>query len=190
MSTRKICTAFLLFATLSSSLQLYAQQRAGKQFYAGYGFLSGAPNDNVRESRNPLNGWHAALEVPFRGSINIAACALGFYGTSNYDTQIEHNLLVGPQLAKHFTRESVFVQGLVGLGFINSGAIAGDHSSPSSNVVFSAMAGGGVDTSFSHNLAWRVEADYLHAQYGSNSDQIHYLRGNFAHITTGLVFRF
>lgn len=87
-------------------------------------------------------------------------------------------------------KESAFVHGLIGIGFINSGAIPYDLSSPSSNVVLATLAGGGLDTPISRRLAWRVEGDWLHSQYSSSSDQIHGLHGNFASISTGLVLRF
>lgn len=124
------------------------------------------------------------------GGLGWKIAAAGYYGTNLGDKQIEHSLLVGPQYAKRFGRESAFVHGLIGVGFINSGAIPFDVSSPSSNGTLAVQAGGGVDTPMSRRIAWRAEGDYLHSQYSSNSDQIHGLHGNFASISTGLVWRF
>lgn len=194
MTDRRFCIAVVLLSTLFSFHRLRAQEKsaAGKnEFYTGYGFLSNSFNAYALcSSGNPMNGWDFAVSSRVSGALNFTVDALGFYGKNCYASQIEHNVLVGPQWTRHGARESFFVHGLVGMGFINSGAIPYDNSSPSSNVTFAALAGGGVDTSLSHNLAWRVEGDYLRTQYGSNSDQIHNLRGNFAHFTTGLVIRF
>jgi len=160
------------------------------EVYAGYGFLLNSFNDYANFSGSPMNGWDAALTLHATHSLGVTVAALGLYGTNLGASQFEHNMLVGPQLSRHFGKESVFAHGLVGLGFINSGAIPYDNSGPSSNATFSALAGGGVDTPIAHRLAWRVEGDYLRSQYGSNSNQIHNLRGNFAHVSTGIVFRF
>jgi len=194
ISDRRQGIALVLFAILFSVQQVCAQDKSsvGKnEVYTGYGLLSNSFNAYALcSSASPMNGWDLAVSRHFSGPLSITVDALGLYGKNCYASQIEHNVLVGPQWSWHAGRESLFVHGLTGLGFINSGAIPFDHSGPSSNVVFAALAGGGVDISLSHNLAWRIEGDYLRAQYGSNSDQIHDLRGNFAHVTTGLVIRF
>jgi hypothetical protein len=163
---------------------------AKNEFYAGYGFLSNSFNNYSNFSGTPMNGWDAALAMHANRRLSLCIGALGLYGTNLDAFQIQHSLLIGPQWSHGVGKVSLFAHGLVGLGFINSGAIPFDNSSPSSNVTFAALAGGGVDTPISPRLAWRVEGDYLRSQYGSNSNQIHDLHGNFAHVTTGLVFRF
>lgn len=194
MPRRRIYIALLLMATLFSSRRSGAQEKshaAKTEFYAGYGFLSNSFNDYAGFSGSPMNGWDASVTRHVASSLSLTFDALGLYGTSLFASQSEHSLLAGPQWTWHLARESAFVHGLVGIGHINKGAIPFDNSSPSSNgFTFAALAGGGIDTTLSHNLAWRIEGDYLRSQYGSNSDQIHNLRGNFAHFTTGLVFRF
>lgn len=192
MTKGQICAALVFLTTLFCLRQSSAQQnpQGRNEFYVGYGFLSNSFNDYANFPGTPMNGWDATFTKPLTGSLGLSIGAIGMYGTSIGAKQIEHSLLLGPKWSSHGSRVSCFVHGLVGIGVINSGAIPYDHSSPSSNVTFAALAGGGIDTSISHNLAWRVEGDYLRSQYGSNSDQIHNLRGNFAHITTGLVYRF
>lgn len=193
MFDRRLCIALLLFGTLFSFHALSAQEKSasGKnEFYTGYGFLSNSFNNYAEFSGSPMNGWDFALTGHISGPFSFKIGALGMYGTNLGASQIEHSLLFGPQWTVHGTRESFFAHGLAGMGFINSGAIPFDNSRPSSIFTFAALAGGGVDTSLSHSLAWRVEGDYLRSQYGSKSDQIHNLRGNFAHLSTGLVIRF
>jgi hypothetical protein len=123
-------------------------------------------------------------------TLSISFEALGVYGTNLGASQIEHSLLIGPQWSRHAGKETLFVHGLAGIGFINRDAIPYDNSSASSNVTFAALAGGGLDTPITPHLAYRIEGDYLRSQYGSNSDQIHNLHGNFAHFTTGIMIHF
>jgi len=193
MPARRLWIALVLIPLLFSVRPSCSQEpsRDGEgEFYTGYGFLSNSFNDYSDFPATPINGWDAGMALRARGTLSISAEALGFYGTSLGASQFEHSLLIGPQWSRRTGKESLFVHGLVGIGFINSGAIPYDNSSPSSNLTFAALAGGGLDTPISTHLAWRIEADYLHSQYGSKSDQIHNLHGNFAHITTGIVFHF
>ncbi len=193
MSARRLSIALALITLLFSVRHLSSQEtsHAGERaWYAGYGFLSNSFNAYAEFSGTPMNGWDAALTVHAAGALSLSFAALGFYGTNLDASQIEHSLLVGPHWSRRAGKESLFVHGLIGMGFINSGAIPYDNSSPSSNVTFAVLAGGGLDTPVSPHLAWRVEGDYLRSRYGSKSNQIHNLRGNFAHFTTGIVFRF
>ena len=193
MSARRLWIALVLITLLFSVQHLCSQETSHareEEWYAGYGFLSGSFNDYAEFSGTPMNGWDAALTVHAVGTLSLSFAALGFYATNLDASQFEHSLLVGPHWSRHAGKESLFAHGLIGMGFINSGAIPYDNSSPRSNVAFAVLAGGGLDTPISPHLAWRVEGDYLRSQYGSKSNQIHNLRGNFAHFTTGLVFRF
>jgi hypothetical protein len=193
MFARRIGIALVLITLLFSLRPLCSQERSHaweEEWYAGYGFLSGSFNDYAEFSGTPMNGWDAALTVHAKGRLSLSFAALGFYATNLDASQFEHSLLVGPHWSRHAGKESLFVHGLIGMGFINSGAIPYDNSSPRSNVAFAVLAGGGLDTPISPHLAWRVEGDYLRSQYQSNSNQIHNLRGNFAHFTTGIVLRF
>lgn len=185
----------LLLLFLSSWTRLsFAQENAQGwkyELYGGYNYLSNSFSVDSNFSGTGLNGWDVSLTKRhlFRG-LGLEFAANGHYGTTDFDTQIEHSLLVGPQYAKRFGKESVFVHGLIGIGFINNGSIPGDVPGPTSNVVLAGLAGGGLDTPISRRLAWRVEADWLHSQYSPKDDQIHGLQGNFASISTGLVLRF
>ncbi len=189
---RRVCIVSVVLIALFHFDHLCAQQpSAGRnEFYAGYGFLSSSFNAYANFSGTPMNGWDAALTMRGAGSLGLKISVLGIYGTNLGAMQIQHSVLVGPQWSRHVGKESLFVHGLVGMGFINSGAIPFDQSSPKSNVTFAALAGGGLDTALSHRIAWRLEGDYLRSQYESGSDQIHNLHGNFAHLSTGIVFRF
>lgn len=160
------------------------------EIYAGYSYLSSSFNAYSTFTGGGMNGWDAAFSSRLKGGLGIKVAAIGYYSTNNDAKEIEHSILVGPQYSKHFGKESAFVHGLVGLGFINSGAIPFDNSGPSSNATLAALAGGGLDSPISKRLAWRIEGDYLRTQFNSSSDQIHGLHGNFARVSTGLVFRF
>jgi hypothetical protein len=185
--------ALVVLAALVNLRPLHAQGKspAGqKEFYASYGFLSGSFNDYAEFSGSPMNGWDAAFKFYSAGSVGIKISALGLYGTNAGAMQIEHSVLVGPQWSRKAGRASIFLHGQVGIGFINSGAIPFDLGSAKPNTTFAALAGVGLDTPISQRVAWRIEGDYLHAHFESSSDQIHNLRGNFAHLSTGIVFRF
>lgn len=163
---------------------------AKNEVYAGYSYLSSSFNAYANFSGSGMSGWDAALAMPAFGGLSVKAAALGYYGTNLGASQHEHSFFVGPQYSIRFRKESVFAHGLVGLAHINDAAIPYDNSKPSSNFTFASMAGGGLDTRIAPHFAWRIEGDYLRSQFGSSSDQIHGLHGNFARVATGLVFRF
>ena len=103
-----------------------------------------------------------------------------------------HNFLFGPQFSYPGGKIRPFAHFLLGMehldltrsenvsstgaGFISSAALpesAGDNE-------FAVAMGGGVDYSIKHNLAWRLEADYL---TGQGTGQ------NHVRVSTGLVWR-
>jgi opacity protein-like surface antigen len=103
-----------------------------------------------------------------------------------------HNFLFGPQFSYPRGKIRPFAHFLLGMehldltrsenvsstgaGFISSAALpesAGDNE-------FAVAMGGGVDYSIKHNLAWRLEADYL---TGQGTGQ------NHVRVSTGLVWR-
>ena len=185
--------ALLLLVLLACSHSLTAEDKPHdwrNEFYGGYSFLSSSFNAYSTFTGGGMNGWDAAVTSRLSGHLGIKVGAIGYYSKNNDATEIEHSIVAGPQYSRHFGKESAFVHGLVGLGIINSGAIPYDNSKPSSNATLAALAGGGLDTPFSKRLAWRIEGDYMRTHFNSASDQIHGLHGNFARISTGVVFRF
>jgi hypothetical protein len=163
------------------------------ELFVGYTLLSNSFNATSGFSGNILNGWDAAFMFPLALAerLGIQTDAFGYYGTSRSDPVREHNIVAGPQYWLHRGRTRIFVHGLVGLGYLNSGAMPFDtYHGPSSNWSFAALAGGGLDHNLTRHVALRLEGDMLHTNFTSPSDQIHGLPNFFGRFATGLVFRF
>ena len=105
-----------------------------------------------------------------------------------------HNFLFGPQFSYRGSKIRTFAQFLVGGERVNATrmqrTIISTGILPPSTIVESgriretgfAMAfGGGVDFAIKHNLAWRLQADYLTSQAG--------LAQNHVRVSTGVVWR-
>lgn len=193
MIARRLSTVLVPVIILLHSHLLPAQDTShssSTQLYTGYTWLSNSFNTYSNFPHSGLNGWDAALTIHATGALGLKVAASGYYGTQLDASVFEHSILVGPQYTGHFRKESLFAHGLVGLGFINSGAIPFDNSSPSSNATVAVMAGGGLDSPISHRISWRLEGDFLYTHFNSNSDQIHGLASYFGRVSTGPVWRF
>lgn len=105
-----------------------------------------------------------------------------------------HNFLFGPQFSYPAGKVRPFAQFLVGgehldvTTSLNETSSGGSVITPpdivesghASNTGFAMALGGGVDYSIKHNLAWRLQADYL---TGQGTGQ------NHVRVSTGLVWR-
>jgi len=153
MRQSRLIAASLVFPFLLCAYPLNLQPGPlpGKnQFYAGYTWLSNSFNNHADFPRGSMNGWDAAVTLRALGSLGVQIAGVGYYGNHRDAIQHEHNILVAPQFTRHLGTESEFVHGLIGLGFINSGAIAYDPSSLKSDATLSAICDGGLDTRISH----------------------------------------
>jgi hypothetical protein len=165
------------------------KHRGGNEFFAGYSFLSNSFNGHSSAtSHQPLSGWEAAFAVPVSRALRVKVEADGYYGTSLDSPQRPTFFLGGLAGAKHFGKEVGFVEGLAGLGILNSDWWGGEvHGATTS---FVARTGGGLDTPLSHRLAFRLQGGMLYANFTIKDNQIHSLPHYFARISTGLVWRF
>jgi hypothetical protein len=103
-----------------------------------------------------------------------------------------HNFLFGPQFSYPAGKIRPFAHFLLGgqhsdvtrseniTGLGSGGFISGVPIRVGSGIGFAMALGGGVDYSFKHNLAWRLESDYLTNQ-GTGQ--------NHVRVSTGLVWR-
>ncbi|HLM80861.1 MAG TPA: outer membrane beta-barrel protein [Terriglobales bacterium] len=103
-----------------------------------------------------------------------------------------HNFLFGPQFSYPAGKVRPFAHFLLGLerlDFTRSENVSGTGVGfitivplpfPAGDNEFAVAIGGGVDYSIKHNLAWRLESDYL---TGQGTDQ------NHVRVSTGLVWR-
>ncbi len=159
------------------------------QLFVGYGFFSNSFNGHsTGQSFTPLNGWNAAFAAPLTRNLAIKVDAAGYYGTSLGSPQHPLFFMVGPQYSRHLGRDTVFVDGLVGLGHINSNFWGGD-AKPSTNS-FTFAGDGGIDFPVSSRIAFRVQGGYQFADFNIPDNQIHNQPRNFARISTGVVWHF
>ncbi|MFP5229348.1 MAG: acyloxyacyl hydrolase [Acidobacteriota bacterium] len=162
------------------------------QISFGYDYLSNSFN-GVPGSRQPLNGWDAAVAFPAWHNIRFKIDYSSYSGTNLGAQQKAFFLLGGGQYEWNLRRERFFVQGLAGEGGINrdwgaNGARGGTAS-------FATLVGGGVDTAISRHLGFRVEGDFQHTNFAlieSVADPVPYrsagLPNYFGHIGAGIVW--
>ena len=169
-----------------------AKEHGEQQIYAGYSYLS----NDFRGSyfgNGGMNGWEGAYAVSLTKNISLKVSSFGYSKTVAGSPQHPIFILVGPQFTHRFHKESVFVQGLVGLAHLNSdwfyGAICCGTNTSGSNS-FGAEAGGGLDTPVSRHFSWRVEGDFVYSNITVADNQIHGLPNYFGRASTGIVFRF
>jgi hypothetical protein len=194
MKTIRIMTLALFAPILAAALP--AQTEPGtnpaqsREIYGGYSYLSNSFNSHEGFRGPGLNGWDAAGSFPITKRLGVKVEGLGFYGTSLTYSQAAHFFLGGVQYTRSFSKESVFVHGLAGIGHINTDALTLGGQGPKSNFSIATDAGGGIDTPISKRLAWRVEAAMLFADFTPASDQIHQTPNFFARVSTGVAWRF
>jgi hypothetical protein len=189
------CSALLLLlASFPGHLVAQAQavdepRRGTNEVFTGYSFFSNSFNGHsTGASHQPLNGWEVSLDFPVSGRFNFVVDGSGYYGTSLGSPQHPIFVLCGVQFNRHFRKETAFLQGLGGLGHINSD-FWGGLAHPTTNS-FVGSGGGGLDTPISSRLAFRVKADFIYASFTIPDNQIHNQPNYFARISTGLVWRF
>jgi len=186
---------FALIAMLYLPTILYAQTEAPARFQisGGYSFLSNSLN-GVPGSEHPLNGWDAAIAFPSWHGLRFKIDVSGYIGTNLGAPQHPYFILGGGQYTWRIHRESVFVEGLGGVGGANqtwaaNGAIGQTAS-------FTSLLGGGLDSRFTKHLTFRAEAGYQYSYFVLESPNllvpyaIPGLPTNFARISSGLVWEF
>ena len=191
--SRLLVFSILPILLVSTTVQAQAPAPAAPsyryQLFGGYSFLSNSFNGHASAtSQQPLNGWNVALTVPAWRALGIRVDTAGYYGTSLGSPQRPIFVLGGIQYSKHFGREIPFVEGLVGIGHLNSDWWGGN--TPGHTASFTSVAGGGVDTLITPRIAFRVEGGFQYTNFTIPDDQIHSLPNYFARIATGVVWRF
>lgn len=185
-----------LVAVLLCSACCQAQEGALKAannitVYGGYSWLSNSFNNHSSySSGSGMNGWNADVGLPVFRHFDLKLEGLGFYNNNLGIATHAHFFLAGPTLCHRLGKNTLFVQGLGGLGHINGEAMAlgGDPAGRTNS--FSADLGGGMDFHVAPRIAWRVEGGTLFSAFSSASDQIHGLPRWFGRVSTGIVARF
>jgi hypothetical protein len=186
---------FSLIALLCLSSVLHAQSEAPAryQIYGGYAFLSNSLN-GVPGSHHPLHGFDGSLAFPSWHGLRFKVDASAYRGTSLGAPQHPYFILGGGQYSKRLGRESVFVEGLGGVGGANKNWPANNAIGQTAS--FEALLGGGLDTPLTRHITFRVSGGYQYSYFALDHPlslvpyRIPGLPTNFGRISSGLVWQF
>jgi opacity protein-like surface antigen len=185
---------------LCTTAVLSAQETTPKvEVFGGYSYAN-ANTDDFLNRRVNLNGWNTSLGVNFNRTFGIVTDFSGHYGSSGSSIAITcvvnqvcsnsfnrstktYTFLMGPQFSFRTARTTPFAHVLLGAAHI-SATVDNVSSLTDSDTAFAGALGGGLDYTFTHRLAWRVQADYLQTRFFFSNKQ------NDFRISTGPVFRF
>jgi hypothetical protein len=185
---------FLFFISFFLSAAAAAQTEASApyQISGGYSYLSNSFN-GVPGSRQPLQGWNAAVAFPAWHNLRFKIDVFQFTGSNLGAPQHGFFIMAGGQYERTWGRERFFAQALVGEGGLNrnwgAGGSLGDTAS------FATFLGGGVDTPISKHFAVRFEGGFQHTTFAliqSETYPLPYripgLPTYFGRLSTGLVW--
>lgn len=158
--------------------------------YAGYSYLSNSFNNHSTfSSGSGMNGWDADVTLPAFRTWNLKVEGLGFYDDNLGDAEHAHFFLAGPVLKHRLGKDTLFAQGLAGLGHINAAALSLGAEGANTNT-FAADMGGGLDIPVAPRFAWRLEGGVLYSAFSAQSNQISGLPRWFGRFSTGVVMHF
>jgi len=186
---------FSLIALLCLSSTLHAQKEgpARYQIYGGYSYLSNSL-DGVTGSHRPLNGFDAGVAFPSWHSLRFKIDVAAYRGTNLGAPQHPYFIMGGGQYSWRMDRESVFVEGLAGVGGANQSWAA--NGAMGQTASFSFLTGGGLDTALTRHVAFRVGGGYQYSYFALERAvfltpyRIPGLPTNFGRISSGLVWQF
>jgi len=187
---------------LCTTAVLSAQETTPKvEAFGGYSYAS-ADSNGLLNRRVNLNGWNGSLAWNFNRTFGIVTDFSGHYGSPGIPSGIAfftcpvnqtcpkpgvniktHTLFLGPQVSFRTARATPFAHVLLGAAHTGETLIKTPPTASTSDSAFALALGGGLDYTFTHRLAWRVQTDYLQTRFFSNTQ--HNLR-----LSTGPVFRF
>ncbi len=182
------CSAFLLLLPLLVSAQEGGQK---VEVFGGYSFATSEFSFYGGQS----NGWNASLNLKAKPWVGFVSDFAGYYKTISYSCQCPsdhsttYTFLFGPQVSTTFSRVTPFAHVLAGLGHIYTTQNVVQHDPIKKHNSFAFAFGGGLDVHLVHNLAWRVQGDYLHTAFETFDNQLMSTRSN-GRISTGLVVSF
>jgi hypothetical protein len=184
-----------LLVVLSFAPILHAQPEAPPkyQIYGGYSFFSNSLN-GVPGSHHPLNGWDAGVGFPSWHNLRFKIDVSGYTGTNLGGQQKPYFILGGGEYSRRLGRETIFAEGLGGVGGANRNW--GANASAGETASFSGLLGGGLDTRLTRRLAFRVEGDFQYAYFALGSGKYYTpyripgLPTNFGRVTSGVVINF
>ena len=178
---------------LSAALHAQSEVRARYQIYGGYTFLSNTIN-GVPGSRQPLNGWDAAVAFPAWHNLRFKIDTYAYRGTNLGAPQHPFFIMGGGQYTWRGRRESVFVEGLLGEAGMNPNW--GPNQAIGYTASISTYAGSGLDTPLTRHFDFRASGGLQFAYFNLGSPHValpYRLPGmptNFGRISSGLVWHF
>jgi hypothetical protein len=186
---------FSLIALLCLSSVLYAQSEAPAryQIYGGYAFLSNSLN-GVPGSHQPLNGFDASVAFPSWHNLRFKVDVTAYRGTNLGAPQHPYFILGGGQYTWRIGRESVYAQGLGGVGSANQSW--GTNNALGQTASFAAFSGGGLDTPLTRHIAFRVDGGFQYSYFALEQVpllvpyRIPGLPTFFGRFSSGLVWQF
>jgi hypothetical protein len=164
-------TGLAVMCLLLFALPMSAQLIPHGNVYIGAAY----GKSDVVTNRYSFRGWNGSAEfIPLSRFPHIGLVADG--GGLYRSGITQYNILGGVRLSYSFGKARPFVHGLAGEQRVNSN---GNHYQSTAWDL-----GGGLDYKlFFRNFSWRVQADYVHANYLSAQE-------GEVRASTGLVFRF
>lgn len=132
------------------------------QVYGGFSYLSNSL-DGVPGSRKALNGFDAGVAFPHWHNIRFKIDLAAYRGTNLGAPQHPYFITGGAQYDIYLGRETVFLEGLGGIGGANqtwaaNGAIGQTAS-------FAAVTGGGFDTRITRHMGIRLQGDLQYSYF-------------------------
>jgi hypothetical protein len=185
-----------LISLLCISTALYAESNRPERFqlYTGYVYLSNSFN-GVSGSHQPLNGWDASIAFPQGHNLRFKVHTSSFQGTNLGAGQHSLFVLPGAQFSGKLRKETVFAEGMAGIGTLNK--FWGAGNAPGEQASFTTLVGGGLNTPFSRHFAFQLSGGYQYSHFVLTNNVIDNapirtpgLPGNFGRPSTGLVWLF
>lgn len=182
----------LAIAILPPALLAQSASSVPFQISAGYDRISNSFN-GVPGSRQPLDGWDAAVAFPSWQNLRFKIDYSSYSGTNLGAPQDAYFIMGGGQYEWNIGRERLFAEGLVGEGGINR--YWGANRAQGSTASLAERVGGGLDTAVTRHFAIRVEGGFQHTNFAlieSPTDQVPYrpagLPNYFGRIGAGIVW--
>jgi hypothetical protein len=191
MSSRLLLLIALL--CLSSALHAQSEHPAPFQIYGGYTFLSNSLN-GVPGFHQGLNGFDGSVAFPSWHDLRFKLDAFAYRGTNLGAPQHPYFILGGGQYSKRLGRESVFVEGLGGVGGANQSWAANHAIGQTASIAI--LVGGGLDTPLTQHIAFRVSGGFQYSYFALEHPislvpyRIPGLPTDFGRISSGLVWQF
>ena len=166
------CLILLALFCPSAFLAAQPEPYSIAQIYVGYSYLSNSFN-GVPGSRQPLNGWDAAIAFPGWRHLHFKLDYSMYRGNNLGEPQHAFFILGGGQYEATFHRERFYAQALVGEGGLNGSWYKSDTAAymggnSGSTASLAELLGGGIDTPIGLHTAIRVEGGVQHSNFDPN----------------------